>query len=227
MGNFLFSRGNTDVFVLRVNNRLGAIQRVRIGHDNSGESPSWFLEQVAIVDKQSNQSWTFVSSQWFALEREDGRIERMIKQSPKQVHFSHEVVKRWWKGLVETHIWVSVVAKLRRSRFTRAQRVSCCLSVLLTAMLANAMFYKMEGKSEQITQIGPLKFSWRQVIIGIKSVLIVAPMNIVITSLFHKGAKRSANDRRCCPKTKWPTHLGWFLLMCSCAFLQRFPSSTV
>ena len=35
--NFLFTRGNTDVFVLNLSQSLGAIQAVRIGHDNSGE----------------------------------------------------------------------------------------------------------------------------------------------------------------------------------------------
>ena len=73
--NFLFNRGNTDVFVLSLNHSLGAIQAVRIGHDNSGESPSWFLEEIIVIDEQVNQSWVFTSSQWLALEREDGRIE--------------------------------------------------------------------------------------------------------------------------------------------------------
>ena len=214
---FLFSRGNMDVFILHLNKRLGEVKRVRIGHDNSGESPSWFLEEIVVVDKQVNISKTCTSSQWLALEREDGRIERTIEQMPNQVHFSHEVIKRWWKGLTETHIWVSVIAKPMRNGFTRVQRASCCLSVLLTAMLANAMFYKLDGISEQVIQLGPLKFSTRQVIIGIKSVLIVAPINILITFLFQKGAEKSASETRCCSKAKWLTSLAWFLFVCSCA----------
>ncbi|KAL9967112.1 hypothetical protein ACROYT_G025281 [Oculina patagonica] len=213
---FLFSRGNMDVFVVQINKHLGAIQGVRIGHDNSGESPSWFLEEIVVVDKQVNQSWTFASSQWLALEREDGRIERMIEQVPNELHFSHEVVKRWWKGLTDTHIWVSVVAKPRRSQFTRVQRASCCLSVLLTAMLANAMFYKLDGKSEQVIQLGLLKFSWRQVIVGIESALIVAPIHILLTFLFQKGAGKSEIESRCCTKANWLTFLAWFLFVCSC-----------
>ncbi|XP_078376213.1 polycystin family receptor for egg jelly-like [Oculina patagonica] len=219
---FLFSRGNTDVFVIRVDNPLGAIQGVRIGHDNSGESPSWFLEEIVVVDKQEKQSSTFTVSQWLALEREDGRIERIIERAPNQVVFSHEVVKRWWKGLTETHIWVSVVSKPRKSRFTRVQRASCCLSVLLTAMLANAMFYELDGKSEQVIQIGPLKFSWRQVVIGIESALIVAPVNIFITFLFQKGAEKSSSETLCCSKAKWLTYLAWFLFVCSCAVSAAF-----
>ena len=142
---------------LSLNHSLGAIQAVRIGHDNSGESPSWFLEEIIVIDEQVNQSWVFTSSQWLALEREDGRIERIVEEAPNEGTFIHEVLKRWWRGLIETHLWVSVLTKPARSRFTRVQRASCCLSVLLTAMLANAMFYKLDGKSEQVLQVGPLK----------------------------------------------------------------------
>ena len=92
VNNVLFARGSTDVFLLLVNKPLGAIQGVRIGHDNSGESPSWFLEEVVVVDVQVSQSWIFTSSQWLALEREDGRIERNIEQAPNQGDFSHEVL---------------------------------------------------------------------------------------------------------------------------------------
>jgi len=220
--NFLFNRGNTDVFVLRVEKALGAIQGMRIGHDNSGESPSWFLEEIVVVDKQSNQLCTFTSSQWFALERGDGRIERSLELVPNQLDFSREVVKRWCKGLTETHTWVSVIAKPKRSRFTRVQRASCCVSVLLTAMLANAMFYELNGKSEQVIQIGPLKFSWRQVIIGIESALLVAPINILIVFLFQKGTEKTRSESTCRSKDKLLIYLTWFFLFCSCAVSATF-----
>lgn len=216
--NFLFTRGNTDVFVLNLSQSLGAIQALRIGHDNSGESPSWFLEEIVVIDEQVNCAWAFTSSQWLALEREDGRIERIIEQAPNEGTFRHEMLKRWWRGLTETHLWISVLAKPRRSRFTRVQRASCCLSVLLTAMFANAMFYKLEGKSEQVLQVGPLKFSWAQIIITFKSALIVAPINIVTVFLFQKGA----SETLCCRKAKWLTYLAWFFLFSSCVVSASF-----
>ena len=222
VNNFIFNRGNTDVFVLRVENALGAVQGVRIGHDNSGESPSWFLEEIVVVDKQSNQLWTFTSSQWFALERGDGRIERLLELVPNQLDFSRDVVTRWCKGLTETHIWVSVIAKPKRSLFTRVQRASCCLSVLLTAMLANAMFYELNGKSEQVLQIGPLKFSWRQVIIGIESALLVAPINILLVFLFKKGTEKTRSESTCFSKDKWLIYLAWYFLFCFCAVSASF-----
>ena len=50
------------------------------------------------------------------------------------------------------------------------------------------------GKSEQVIQIGLLKFSWRQVIIGIESALLVAPINILIVFLFQKGTEKTRSE---------------------------------
>ena len=218
----LFSRGNTDVFVLKGDKPLGVIQGVRIGHDNYGNSPSWFLEEIVVLDKQANRSWTFTSSQWLALERGDGRIERLLRVEKNKIDFNSDVLKRWWKGIPEQHIWVSVIAKPRRNLFTRVQRATCCLSVLLTAMLANAMFYELDGTSEHDIQIGPLKFSWRQVVIGIESAIIVAPINILIALLFRKEAEDTENNSHCCSKEKKLTYLAWFLSFCSCAVSATF-----
>ena len=218
----LFSRGNTDVFILKAEKPLGSIEGVRFGHDNSGNSPSWFLEEIIVLDKQTLCSWTFTNTQWLALERGDGRIERMLETEQNRIDFNSEVLKRWWKGLTEKHIWVSVIAKPRRNRFTRVQRASCCLSLLLTAMLANAMFYELDGKSENVIQIGPLKFTWRQVVIGIESALIVAPINILIAFLFKKGTENTESQIRVCWKAKFLIYFAWFLFVCSCSVSATF-----
>ena len=112
--NTLFSRGNSDVFVLYVNKSLGAIQGVQIGHDNFGDSPSWYLEEILIRDVQSKQSGKFMAYQWFALERGNGCIERIIDKTSNHMDFGDEVAKRW----------ISVAAKLRKSRITRVQRAN-------------------------------------------------------------------------------------------------------
>lgn len=38
-----------DVFTIKAID-LGELKKLRIRHDNSGASPSWFLERVEIVD---------------------------------------------------------------------------------------------------------------------------------------------------------------------------------
>jgi len=85
-------------------------------------------------------------------------------------------------------------------------------------MFANAMFYKLEGKPEQVLKVGPLKFSWAQIIITFKSELIVAPINIVTVFLFQKGASKTL----CCRKAKWLTYLAWLFLFSSCVVSTSF-----
>ena len=217
----LFSRGSTDVFLLTWEKPLGNICGVRIGHDNSGKSPSWFLEDVVILDEQTLNSWTFSSNKWLALERGDGRTERLLETSTDKENFNKEVLNRWLKGLTEHHIWVSVFVKPARERFSRVQRASCCLCVLLSAMLANAMFYKLRPKSAQVIQVGPLKFSWRQVIIGVQSALIFAPVNILIVFLFKKGSSTQPG-RPTDTVRKWPVYLAWFLCLLTCMISATF-----
>ena len=132
------------------------------------------------------------------------------------------MVKRWRKDPTESHVWVSILAKPRRSHFKRVQRASCCLSVLLTSMFADAMFYKLEGKSVQAIQMGPLTFSWKQVVIGIESAVIVTPINLLTVFLFQRGAEKSSNDNNRCPKATLLRCLAWFLFVCSCAISSAF-----
>ncbi|XP_040436731.1 lipoxygenase homology domain-containing protein 1-like [Falco naumanni] len=44
-----FEKGQVDVFTIKAID-LGELKKLRIRHDNSGASPSWFLERVEIVD---------------------------------------------------------------------------------------------------------------------------------------------------------------------------------
>jgi len=57
---------------------LGNIQKILIGHDNSGFGAAWFLEKVAITNKTSSQQWFFLSGKWFAKDEDDGSIVREI-----------------------------------------------------------------------------------------------------------------------------------------------------
>ena len=84
------------------------------------------------------------------------------------------------------------------------------------------MFYKLDGKSENVIQIGPLKFTWRQVVIGIKSALIVAPINIFIAFLFQKAARNAEIQTRVSCKGKCLIYFAWFLFVCSCSVSATF-----
>lgn len=207
----LFARGNSDTFLLRTERNLGPLMAVRIGHDNKGDSPSWFLSDVIITDKQTQEQWKFPFTSWLTFE--GGSNECVIEPLSNDKRFSHDLFMRCSKGFTDGHLWLSVFTKQPADSFSRVHRASCCLSVLFSAMLANAMFYKLQGKAEQVIQVGPLMFSWRQVIVGIQSAFIVAPINILIVTLFKVASHKAVRRSSFCSLATALLCLAWFLCL--------------
>ena len=186
----IFSRGSIDGFVLVTKESFGPLTDITLEHDNSGEHPSWFVETTTIRDRQTDEQWVFPINRWLALEKADGEIE-VTSENTSHVSFSNKLNLVFGRKLVDSHLWLSVFCKPCSSTFTRVQRASCCLSLLFSAMIASVMFYNIGGVSDGTIQVGPFKFSWRQIIIGVQSGLIVAPINVLIVFLFkYSGPRR-------------------------------------
>ena len=196
-------------------------------HDNSGENPSWFIETTTIRDRQTNEKWVFTINRWLALEKGDGEIE-VTAENTIHISFLNKLHLLLGRKLVDSHLWLSVFCKPCSSTFTRVQRASCCLSLLFSSMIASAMFYNIGGESDGTIQVRPFKFSWRQVLIGIQSGVIVAPINILIVFLFkysrprgytsYKGGDQIQHlaDKLREPACMLPhvfVYLGWFLCL--------------
>ena len=188
----ILARGNEDVFVIHLPACLGEVQYIHLSHDNSGKHPSWFLSHLIIKNLQTGEQWTFLGNSWFALEEGDGKINRVLLPIPpsEMKSFKYSLNSRGSKSFTEGHLWLSVVTKPPKSKFTRVQRATCCLCVLMSAMLVNAMFYRTDKVADLAIQIGPLKFSWRQIIVGLESALIVTPINLLILTFFKNSAEK-------------------------------------
>ena len=79
------------------------MNKIILGHDNSGLGPGWMVESVTIKNP-NNKEWFFPISRWFAKNEDDGLIERELKPSneePLNV-ISYEVIvytgDRWGAG---------------------------------------------------------------------------------------------------------------------------------
>ena len=225
----LFARGSINGFVLTTKESFGTLKEITLEHDNSGDNPSWFVETIVIRDRQTEEQWVFPINRWLALEKDDGQVEVTVdSQSPNS--FSAQVRSRFGRKIADGHLWMSVFGKACSSTFTRVQRASCCLSVLFSAMIANAMFYNIGGESDGAIQVGPFKFSWRQIVVGVQSGLIVAPVNILIVLLFKSskpGSKKGDKYKdieqaqrlvdevsdRGCMLPHFCVYIGWFLCL--------------
>lgn len=185
-----FLRGGVDYFLLAVPHSLGKLKQLRIWHNNKGSNPSWFLQRVMVRDLQTDTKTWFVNLRWLAVEEDDGQIDRTLQTATKEelTNFNLLFSTEARKNLTDNHLWFSVVARPPKSTFTRVQRLSCCLSVILTTMLANAMFYQVGDESSSGTSIhvGPFSFSIKQISIGITSSLVVLPINIIVVTIFRK-----------------------------------------
>ena len=93
------------------------------------------------------------------------QIDRLVGVAGKDQlsEFSHMFSQSTTSKLTDDHLWFSVVARPAQSRFSRVERLSCCLCLFFTSMLTSAMFYgqQTDDTTDSIS-IGPLSFSFEQ-----------------------------------------------------------------
>ena len=189
-----FARGSVNTFAISLPQQLGHLYKIRIWHDNSGKNPSWFLKDVVITEVGSKKQAHFIGNRWLAVERGRGQIQAELQAACKTelTGFKSLFFSSASKRLADGHLWVSVFTRPPQSSFTRTQRLSCCLSVFFIALVTNAMFYQFGEEPADTIQVGPLKFSWIQIKIGIQSALIAMPVNVIIVAIF-KNSKAPEN----------------------------------
>ncbi|OWF53241.1 Location of vulva defective 1 [Mizuhopecten yessoensis] len=197
----VFKRGGVDGFLLAVKRPLGPLNYVHIWHDNSGKgnTASWYMSSMVVRDVQTDDKFIFINDKWFAVEEGDGMIDRIIAVAGREqmTEFGHLFAEKTTKNLNDGHLWFSVVARPPQSRFTRVQRVSCCLCLLYVTMLSNAMFYEnAAADSGSSFTFGPFSLSPTQVYIGVLCNIIVFPVNFLIVYIFRRSKPRSKRPSR-------------------------------
>lgn len=74
-----FARGSITSFTISLNNYIGPVKGVRVWHDNSGSSPSWYLNTVKVLDVSSGELRTFICYTWLAVEKGDGLVDQTLE----------------------------------------------------------------------------------------------------------------------------------------------------
>ena len=227
-GGKLFARGNTDNFLVQMEKPLGTLISVQIGHDISGDDPSWFLNEILIMDHQTEKQWVFRCYCWLALERDDGNTTRVFytDKNKKDDEFKRTFSSLRKNGFSDDHLWLSVITKQPRNHFTRVQRASCCWCLLMLSMVTSAMFYETENTNQPNITIGPFALTSSQLIIALESAIIFLPASFLIVFLFRKcDPKRDSKGtlyHPAKPKTKEPcalphfcVYFAWLLCVCT------------
>ncbi|KAF5839075.1 Lipase/lipooxygenase [Dunaliella salina] len=79
-----FQNGKEDTFTVECKD-VGPLRELVVGHDNTGISPSWFLETMTVVDNATNTTYWFLCDQWLDSTQGDGRTERVLRASTQPV----------------------------------------------------------------------------------------------------------------------------------------------
>ncbi|XP_016373226.1 lipoxygenase homology domain-containing protein 1 [Sinocyclocheilus rhinocerous] len=72
-----FERGTEDKFTIEAPN-LGRVRKITIGHNNRGSSAGWFVEKVIVDDLGNKAVYEFPIGRWFAIDEDDGKIQRDV-----------------------------------------------------------------------------------------------------------------------------------------------------
>ncbi|XP_034536415.1 polycystic kidney disease protein 1-like 2 [Notolabrus celidotus] len=185
----VFERGAVDVFLLATPFPLGEVRNIRLQHNNSGGRPSWYINKVTIQDLQTRHVVHFFCDCWLSDDRGDGMTKKTFNaaKSNEIASFRNIFHSRTTTGFRDEHIWVSIVDPPSRSPFTRAQRVSCCMSLLLCTMAINIAFWNLpvDENSPVVLSLGSLQLTWQEIMVGVQSGLLMFPINILIITIFR------------------------------------------
>uniref|UniRef100_A0A8C2Q311 Lipoxygenase homology domains 1a n=1 Tax=Cyprinus carpio TaxID=7962 RepID=A0A8C2Q311_CYPCA len=72
-----FERGSVDTFTLEAVD-LGQVFKIRVRHDNSMLSADWYLDQVEVVDQDTDEVFLFLCERWLSRKKEDKRTDRVF-----------------------------------------------------------------------------------------------------------------------------------------------------
>nr|XP_060634372.1 polycystin family receptor for egg jelly-like [Anolis sagrei ordinatus] len=188
-------RASVDTFLLTTRYELGEILSLHVWHNNGGSSPNWYLSRVKVYNVQTKKSWLFICRNWLGLGKADGKIERLFPA--KHQHSSLNKMDYFFislaRDLEETHIWLSVFSQVVTGNFTRVQRVSCCLVIMLINLLFNIMYFSAEEEKELQSRKQRLL---KSLYIGFVSALFSIPMQLIITWLFKYSEDKPSVSTR-------------------------------
>ncbi|XP_078524933.1 polycystin-1-like protein 2 [Lissotriton helveticus] len=194
----VFERGGVDIFVLTTLFPLGDLQSIRLWHDNSGERPSWYVNRVLVHDVALDEKWYFLCNSWLSIDVGECILDKVFSIATEEDmrQFSNIFFMKTSKGFRDGHIWYSVFSRSPRSPFTRAQRVSCCFSLLLCTMLTSIMFWGVPtDPAEQKMDLGRIEFTWQEVMIGFESSILMFPINLLIVQIFRNIRPRQTKEQ--------------------------------
>ncbi|XP_062987373.1 oxygen-regulated protein 1 [Elgaria multicarinata webbii] len=110
----VFERGNTDTFIIYTED-IGDPYKIRIGHNNSGETPAWHCKELQLQDLATGEQFSFPVDRWLAQNQDDGGICQelpVFNQGqpilPVAVYEIHVVTGDLWNAGTEADVYIAI-----------------------------------------------------------------------------------------------------------------------
>ncbi|XP_041670635.1 LOW QUALITY PROTEIN: polycystic kidney disease 1 like 1 [Cheilinus undulatus] len=184
----LFRSNSQDTFMLSAAVSLGQVRGVHIWHDNSGLSPSWYLKQVEVSEvnggKVGGRAWLFVCECWLAVNKGDGQVERRLRVCNQGIGFATMLGLKLSDYFADHHMWISVRSCPSPNSFTRSQRLSVSLLLLMGYSCVNTIIIS-QMDDQLLLEVGIIGVSAVSVTTGLLSVVAVLPIGALLSFLFR------------------------------------------
>jgi hypothetical protein len=142
-----FRRGGIDSFIISTVKPLGKLIFIKIWHDNSGknEMASWYLKHIIVHDLQTREKEYFISEKWLAVEKQDGKLDRLIPASgeKQKKELGYLLIKQTKDKITDGYLWFSIFSKPIQSSLTRIDRTTNCFLLLYLIMLSNIINFTL------------------------------------------------------------------------------------
>uniref|UniRef100_A0A673VN22 Oxygen-regulated protein 1 n=1 Tax=Suricata suricatta TaxID=37032 RepID=A0A673VN22_SURSU len=109
-----FQDGHEDIFTIMVGD-IGTLFKIRIGHTNSGLSPSWHCKQIQLWNMNSGKKFYIPVQRWLARDQEDGEICREFPvlnegqpMLPVTVYEVHVATGELWNAGTVANVYISI-----------------------------------------------------------------------------------------------------------------------
>ncbi|XP_032771810.1 polycystic kidney disease protein 1-like 1 [Rattus rattus] len=196
----LFGRNSRHTFILSTPHQLGPLQKIRLWHDSSGPSPSWFISHVMVKELCSGQAWFFSAQCWLAVNKRGGQVLGEFFCLSHGLSFWKLFYSKFTEYLEDFHIWFSLYSQPPSSNYLHTQRLAvsfCLLSVYscLTALVT------LGGHEQRPLGVGPTAITLESFSLALLCTLLACPPAQLLSLLFRCSKEARGNLRT---SRHWP-----------------------
>ncbi|XP_065660243.1 uncharacterized protein LOC105846130 isoform X4 [Hydra vulgaris] len=136
-----FQRSSCSVLIMATQSTLGDLDFIQIWHDNS--EGGWYIKNIVITDLQTKKKFLFIGHRWIATNcNPSSDCVIPVASIEESTNFTFVFKTKFCNKFLDEHLWFSIFASPSKSNFTRCQRLSVAVSLMMTSMAISTFFYK-------------------------------------------------------------------------------------